>query len=90
MAPRFIQPVPDGKRSFTQELYEGPLRWQSPATNRAIGRRERQVIRSQTRRDLRFTDGGSQQDAPLLRPMRLRPADTLRPPTMSVTIAAPG
>ena len=90
VAPRFIQPVPDGKRSFAQELYEGALRWQSPATNRATGRRERQVIRSQARRDLRFTDGGTQPDAPLLRPMRRLPADTLRPPAMSVTIAASG
>ena len=58
--------------------------------DRATGRRERQVIRSQTRRGLRFTDGGSQPDAPLLRPMRRLPADTLRPPAMSVTIAASG
>ena len=58
--------------------------------DRATGRRERQVIRSQTRRDLRFTDGGTRPDAPRLRPMRLRPADTLRPPAVSVTIAASG
>ena len=53
--------------------------------DRATGRRERQVIRSQTRRGLRFTDGSTRPDAPLL-----RPADTLRPPAMSVPIAASG
>ena len=58
--------------------------------DRATGRRERQVIRSQTRRGLRFTDGGTQPDAPLLRPMRRLPADTLRPPAVSVPIAASG
>ena len=58
--------------------------------NRATRRRERQVIRSQARRNLRFTDGGTQPDAPLLRPMRRLPADTLRPPAMPVTIAASG
>ena len=75
---------PAGSRR-QEELYEGPLRWQSSATNRATGRRERQVIHSQAHRDLRFTDGSTRPDAPLL-----RPADTLRPPAISVTIAASG
>ena len=47
--------------------------------DRATGRRERQVIRSQTRRDLRFTDGGTRPDAPLLRPTRPRRRPDTRP-----------